>query len=193
MWRHWKGHLQGSIESLIGPHSPEPSQIPIRPNFGRCTLHSPQKSAQPLKIREDTILKAVRGGEDKSILKRGEYFLEYLHHLPPINREEPPLIWHTTHTRLISNLELHLSLIHVVVVFLWIGHKGCVVRGVPKFQWNLINPYSYWAPSLSLGSALSKSMLAFLNVVTKARQRTYPQQLRQKCPYWFLLRSIARV
>ena len=30
-------------------------------------------------------------------------------------------------------------------------------------------------------------MLAFLNVVTKARQRTYPQQLRQKCPCGFYL------
>ena len=88
MWRHWKGHLQGSIESLIGPHSPEPSQIPIRPNFGRRTLHSPQKLAQPVKLREDIIWKAIIAAEDdKSILKRGEYSLEYLHHLPPINRE----------------------------------------------------------------------------------------------------------
>ena len=40
---------------------------------------------------------------------------------------------------------------------------------------------------LSLSQVNTGSLLAFLNVITRIRQRTYPQQLRQKCPCGFYL------
>jgi hypothetical protein len=38
-----------------------------------------------------------------------------------------------------------------------------------------------------------KCLLVFLNIVTRSRQRAYPQPLRQKCRVLILLRDITKV